>query len=185
MRTLRRSGLQTSSFGYFVTVEDFKTITKRLADRVSLLASHGDYIVIGHSLGGLLLRAALNSLPSDVRLPKYIFLLGSPIKSSRIALALNRNPVFRALTKDCGQLLGSELRMAEIGAVKGVPCVGIAGIKGWSRLGPFGAELNDGLVSLSEVSADWLDEQIKLPVVHTLLPSSQEVAQIILERVAG
>jgi hypothetical protein len=75
--------------------------------------------------------------------------------------------------------------MAEIGAVKGVPIVGIAGIKGWSwRQGPFGVEHNDGLVSLSEVSADWLDEQVKIPVVHTLLPSSQQVAQIILERVA-
>ncbi len=75
--------------------------------------------------------------------------------------------------------------MAEIGTVKGVPIVGIAGIKGWSRLGPFGAELNDGVVSISEVSADWLDEQIEIPVVHTLLPSSQQVAQIIIERVAG
>lgn len=183
MRALRRSGLQTSSFGYVVASEDFRTITERLATRISRLAEQGDYVVIGHSLGGLLLRAALNTLPPGVRLPKYIFLLGSPVRSSRIAVTLNRNPVFRALTRDCGQLLGSEQRMAEIGTVRAVPIVGIAGIKGWSwKHGPFGAELNDGVVSLSEVSAEWLTEQVTLPVVHTLLPASKQVIKVILKR---
>lgn len=185
MRALRRSGLQTSSFGYVVAVEDFRIITERLAARISRLAEQGDYVVIGHSLGGLLLRAALNSLPPGVRLPKCIFLLGSPVRSSRIAESLHRNPVFRALTRDCGQLLGSEQLMTEIGTVKNVPIVGIAGIKGWAwKQGPFGLEANDGVVALSEVSAEWLTEQVTLPVVHTLLPASKQVIKVILERLA-
>jgi hypothetical protein len=73
--------------------------------------------------------------------------------------------------------------MAEIGNGKAVPIIGIAGIKGWSwKQGPFGSEANDGVVALSEVSAEWLTEQVTLPVVHTLLPASKQVINVILER---
>ena len=48
---------------------------------------------------------------------------------------------------------------------------------------PFGQEPNDGVVAVSEVTAAWIDERIRVPVVHTLLPASQQVAQILLDRI--
>jgi hypothetical protein len=181
---LKRGGLKTSTFGYIVSVEDFPAIKRRLAARIARMAARGEYVVIGHSLGGVLLRAAVNSLPPGTRLPRHTFLLGSPIRPSRLAQRLGRNPVYRMLTRDCGQLLGSLQRMSEIGSIA-APVTGIVGVRRapWGR-SPFGDESNDGVVSLTEVSAEWIREQVEVPTIHTLLPSSRRVAEIILERLA-
>ena len=182
---LRRAGLKTSTFGYAVTFEDFARIRKRLTPRLLALAAQGDYILIGHSLGGVLLRAVVNSLPPGIKQPRRMFLLGVPIRPARLAQTLARNPIYRAIARDCGQLLGSPVRMSEVGP-SSVPTTVIAGVRGpTGRRSPFGSEPNDGLVSLSEASAEWLTDQVQLPIIHTILPSSRRVAEVILKRLAG
>ncbi|MFZ2652659.1 MAG: alpha/beta fold hydrolase [Burkholderiaceae bacterium] len=181
---LRRAGLKPRSFGYLVSLEDFAAIERRLAAKIARLASREDYVLIGHSLGGVLIRAAVNSLPDATRRPRHIFLLGSPHRASRLAQRLGRNPVYRLLTRDCGQLLGSTQRMAAVGAV-GVPTTSIAGVAGPQRyFTAFPGEPNDGVVSLSEVSAHWIGDQVQVPLIHTVLPMSTSVALTILERLA-
>lgn len=56
--------------------------------------------------------------------------------------------------------------------------VGIKGING--KYSPFLDELNDGVVAVSEVAADWVGQEIRVPVVHTFLPSSALVARTLL-----
>lgn len=132
-----------------------------------------------------MLRAALNSLPPGTALPRHVYLLGSPVLPSRIATSLQRNWLFRMLTRDCGQLLGSVERMNAI-RPPAVPVTGIVGTRGIANLfGIFGDEVNDGLVSVSEVSAPWLTRCVEVPVFHTLLPSSARVGDIILHDMAG
>ena len=184
LRRLRRAGLKTATFGYSVIFENFDALVARLRTRITRIAGTDDYIVIGHSLGGVLLRAALNSLPPGTALPRHVYLLGSPIQASRIAARLQNNKLFRIFTGDCGQLLGSKDRMNAIGP-PAVPVTGIVGTRGISnRFGIFGDEVNDGLVSVSEVSAPWLTHCVQVPVFHTLLPSSARVANIILQDMA-
>ena len=185
LQQLKHAGFTTSHFGYTVLLEDFAGIRGRLIARISTLAASGDdYVLIGHSLGGILLRAAVNDLPAGTPGPHHVFLLGSPLRPARLAQRLAAQPIYRALTRDCGQLLGSAERMAAVGPLS-VPTTAIAGIRGlpWKR-GPFGADANDGVVSLAEVSAEWLGELVRLRTVHTLLPSSRRVGEIILDRVA-
>ncbi|MDP9139703.1 MAG: alpha/beta hydrolase, partial [Pseudomonadota bacterium] len=168
-----------------VSIENFTKIRTRLLVAITALAERGDYVLIGHSLGGVLIRAALQRLPKHVRQPRHVFLLGSPVMPSRLAQTLGGNLVFRAMTGDCGQLLRSPLRMAEIVATT-VPTTAIIGIRGLTgKRTPFGDEMNDGVVSLSEVSADWLTDQVQLPVIHTFLPSSSQVADVVLQRLAS
>lgn len=179
---LKRAGLTTRTFGYAVSVEDFAAIRRRLVVRIIALAAREDYVLVGHSLGGVLVRAAVNALPAHARKPRHVFLLGSPQQPARLAQGLRANPLYRALTRDCGQLLGSKERMAAVGAVS-VPTTSIAGVGGSSRrFTAFPGELNDGVVSLAEVSAAWITDKIQLQTIHTLLPMSQGVAQLILER---
>ena len=180
---LRSHGIRTHTLGYAATFQNFVSIRNRLVARIHALSADGDYVLIGHSLGGVLLRAAMATLPPGTRLPRRIFLLGSPIQPSRMAQKLHRNWLFRALAGDCGQLLASHTRMAEIGPSI-VPTTSIVGVSGWKgRLNPFQGEPNDGIVSVSEVSAEWITEAIHIPVIHTYLPSKAQVARLILERI--
>lgn len=182
LRRLRGAGLETQTFGYAVTIHGFSAIVERLSARIEKLARQGDYILIGHSLGGVLLRAALAQLHEDVPRPRHLFLLGSPVKPARLARRLRFNPIFRALTGDCGQLLGSRRRMRGI-KVPNVPVTAVTGTRAAPRaLGLFGNEPNDGIVSASETFADWIEGSLEIPVVHTLLPSSLEAADAILRR---
>lgn len=181
LQRLRRHGLATRSFGYSAALADFDSIVQRLAKRLQRIAAEGDYLVVGHSLGGVLLRAAMQQLPPDCRLPLHVYLLGSPVQASRMATRLRGVRLFRWLTGDCGQLLGSPERMQKIAPPR-VAATGIAGVRGIThKRGPFGSEANDGVVSLSEVSAPWLARHLQLPLVHTWLPASAQVADIILQ----
>ena len=181
---LKRAGLATSAFGYAVSREDFDAIRYRLVARIRALAARDDYILIGHSLGGVLLRAAVNSLPDSTRKARRMFLLGSPLQPARLGQRFYDHPLYRMITRDCGQLLGSAARMAEIGAVD-IPTTSIAGTRGpGGKRSVFGGEPNDGVLAVSEVSAPWITDQVHLETIHTLLPSSRDVAAIILERLA-
>jgi pimeloyl-ACP methyl ester carboxylesterase len=179
----KAQGIACFTFGYNVSIQDFSSIVRRLVKTIVRLTARGDYVVIGHSLGGVLLRAALAELPTDTLLPKRLFLLGSPVLPSRLAKQLLGNPLFRAVTRDSGRLLGSAHRMQSIPvpSVSAIAIIGTRGLRG--ALSPFGDEANDGIVAVSETSAAWLDETIRVPVIHTLLPASREVAQLMLQRI--
>jgi len=180
---LRRSGLSTSTLWYSATFESFSTIKGRLVSTISDLAAYGDYVLIGHSLGGVLLRAAIHALPPDIQRPQHLFLLASPIQASHLAQRFSQNPIYRLITGDCGQLLSSAPRMAGIGSVP-VPTTSIVGTRGFRwKPNAFSGELNDGIVSVAEVSANWIDEQVQVHTIHTLLPSSTRVSEIILKRI--
>ena len=177
---LRRAGLKTNTFDYTVSIEDYARIRRRLVLKITALAARGDYVLVGHSLGGVLIRAAVNALPAYIRKPGHVFLLGSPIASPAMAKKFGRNPAYRIFSRDCGRLLASTDRMSAVGALA-IPTTGIAGVSGiYSKRSPFFGELNDGVVSISEVSSAWLTDQIQIPTIHTLLPCSMRVAEIIL-----
>lgn len=183
LRNLKRAGLKTQTFSYHVSLETFDAIQARLAKHVSDIAQRGKYILVGHSLGGVLIRAAVNSLEESIPKPHHVFLLGSPIQPARLAQKLKSTIVFRAITRDCGDLLASETRMKSIGSLN-QPVTSVIGVKGLPmNCSPFQGEENDGVVSVSEVSADWLTDVIRVPIIHTLLPSSRYVAQLMLDRI--
>lgn len=185
LRRLRAAGVKTSSFGYIPALQDFEQISTRLASRVSELARRGDYVLIGHSLGGVLLRSALASLPAETRQPTRVFLLGSPIRPARLARLLRNNPLYRLLTGDCGQLLASDTRMESI-APASAPSTGVFGVRGIRpTLQFFGDEANDGVVSVSEAHAEWMNETIDVPVMHSFLPGDRRVTEHIRARIDG
>jgi pimeloyl-ACP methyl ester carboxylesterase len=182
LRRLRQLGFTTQTFAYVAAIEDFNSIVARLRTRIEKLAQRGPYVVIGHSLGGVLLRAAINALGDATPQPTHLYLLGSPILASRIATKLKGNPVFRLVTGDSGQLLASSDRMQTI-SMAAVPTTCIAGTRGITHVrSPFGEEVNDGVVSISEVSAGGEATEVRVPVMHTLLPSSSMVANIIVQQ---
>lgn len=184
LRLLRRAGLDTQTLGYCTALEDFDRIATRLTSRIVRLAHRGDYILIGHSLGGVLLRAALAGLPEGVQPPKHVFLIGSPVHPARLARLLRRNPLYRLLTGDCGQLLASGERMRRIAPVASPVTAVFGDHPVFLTRRFFCEEANDGVVSLSETRADWLLDAVSVPVMHSFLPASRHVAEVILNRLA-
>lgn len=184
LRQLRKAGFTTAVFGYMAALEPFDAIVQRLSSRIEQLAEEGTYVVAGHSLGGVLLRAALARLPADVAQPEHVFLIGSPISASRLAVKLKSRLIFKLLAGDCGQMLASPERMAAVPALQ-LPCTAIVGVAGpTGRLSPFGVEPNDGVVSNSETNARWLGDWVELPHLHTFLPASTGVARVIVRQCA-
>jgi len=184
LRRLKRRGIAVATFGYVTARPDFEAIRQRLQARIERLAQQGDYAFAGHSLGGVLLRAALANLPPEVAPPKRLFLIATPVHASRLARKFQHRLAYRMLTGDCGRLLASDARMAAL-PLPCVPTTAIIGTRGlpW-KPDPFLGEPNDGVVAVSEVCAGWLADQVRIPAVHTLIPASRAVADIILRRLS-
>jgi pimeloyl-ACP methyl ester carboxylesterase len=179
---LRAAGLRPERFGYLAALEPFDRIVTRLAARCAASAD-APWAAVGHSLGGLLLRAAVARLPARRR-PQRLVLLGTPHRVPRLARRLHRSRAYRLIHGDCGQLLADPGRMASI-PLPGVPLTVLAGTRGpRGRWSPFGDEANDGIVSVSEVGLPGLDP-IEVPVLHTFLPQDARVARLVLAGLDG
>jgi len=177
-RALRAEGCQPELFGYVAARESFESIAARLAARLE--RADGAWCAVGHSLGGLLLRAAISTLPSERRASRLVQ-LGTPNVSPRLARRLHRTLPYRVLHGDSGRLLADPERMARL-PWPGVPVTVVAGTAGpRGRFSPFGGDPNDGLVAVEETT--WPGaERVELPVRHTFMMNDREVRRVVLRR---
>ncbi len=183
--TLRRAGHSTSSFSYFAFAEPYDHIRERLVGRLQSLAAHSDEPValIGHSLGGLLLRHALCDVPS---LPVHrLIMLGTPNRAPRRAQRVMSWLPFQVFARSSGALLANPQQLATIPGPK-VPYTIVAGTGGYRWLSkPFGAEPHDGIVAVSETRIDDTDEPVRLDVSHTFMMNDRRLQRFVLALLAG
>jgi hypothetical protein len=108
-------------------------------------------------------------------------MLGTPNQPPRLALHAWRLPPFRWFTGQCGLNLTSQTFFASLPGVES-PYTIIAGTKGlrgqWS---PFGDELNDGIVALSETRLSHQDKIVQLPVEHTFMMNDSSVHKTVAQ----
>ena len=138
-RDLRRAGHRTELVAYSGALESFPRIIARVRHRLGMAAARGaPYAVVGHSLGGLIVRAALDPWPADRPLPRHVVMLGTPSRVPRLARRLHRGWPYRLVNGVCGQLLAEPVFFARLPR-PAVPTTVIAGTKSWPRaLSPFG-----------------------------------------------
>ena len=87
------------------------------------------------------------------------------------------------IQNDSGQLLRQPNQMRQLPPLPKATTL-IAGTRGpQGRRGPFGVAENDGLVSVSEVRLEGAPEPIRVPVLHTFMPTSRAVFEIIRARI--
>jgi hypothetical protein len=181
-KRLRASGIDVGLFGYSTFVP-FNTSLNRLVKRVAKLGEDEPFIMVGHSLGCILIRAALPRLGS--RQPAGCFLLAPPNIVPRAARFFATNPLYRFYTGDSGQLLLDDAFMAALPIPEGIVRVyaGTAGYRGkWS---PFHEEANDGVLSVSETMLSNEHEPVLVPTLHTFIMNSEAVANDIASTVAA
>lgn len=177
---LRRAGHRTRFFGYSPTLESLDRIVRRLADQLHSLARAGRPVgLVGHSLGGLLLRLALPPVP-ELRVHRLV-MLGTPNRSASLARIASRVPPFRWLTRGCGRFLADPTTIPGLPAPT-MPYTLVAGTAGpRGRWSPFGVEPNDGVVTVSEVPVTPDDHPILVPALHTWVmdhPAAREAVAV-------
>ncbi|MGH7669361.1 MAG: esterase/lipase family protein [Gemmatimonadaceae bacterium] len=182
-RDLRRAGHSVSSLGYVAAVERFATVCARVRERLERIAESGEpYAMVGHSLGGLVLRIALGTQPGLNPAPRMLVLVGTPNRMPRRATRVRRLWPYRVLGGEAGQLLADPAFFTGLPTVS-VPYCTIAGTAGrrgrWSR---FGEELNDGTVSVGETRVSAGDSPMLLRVRHTFMLMNREVRTAVVER---
>lgn len=182
---LRKLGYTTSALSYFASFQTLDSIRKRLRHQLEEIAAEGDYAVVGHSLGGVLLREALLSLPLAVHQPKHLFLLGSPIVATRANTFLSTYAMYSLMFGQCGQLVASPERMRAIG-LPAIPTTCVVGTKPFpGRFSLLGKEPNDGIVLESELCLALFSDVVRISATHPLLPSSAHLSGIIHKRLAS
>jgi pimeloyl-ACP methyl ester carboxylesterase len=182
-RAVRRAGAGAQLFGYAAALESVDRIVERLAGRITRMASD-PYIVVGHSLGGVLLRMALARLPEGTCQPALLVLLAAPHQAPRLARRLHRSLPYRLLNGQAGQLLGDEARMAAV-PLPTAPCMVVVGTGGpRARWTSFPDEPNDGIVAVSEALLGCGEEVLSLERGHTFLMNARELHQRLLRAIA-
>jgi hypothetical protein len=178
---LGRHGVEPHLFGYIPAFAQFDASSLRLQRRLEQLGRE-EYVVVGHSLGGLLLRKAVSQLGPETRPPCRLIMLGTPNQSPRLARRVGNWPLYRIISGDAGRLMASPDRLARL-AVPKLPMTVVAGTAGpaW-KWGPLAGLVNDGLVAVSETRLDAGEEFIELPVWHAFMMNHWRVREIILER---
>lgn len=177
LRQLRYAGCRPSNFAYLAALESVDRIVTRLVRSLQVMARRGDYLVIGHSLGGVLLRLALQRLPTGTRLPHQLVLIASPVKSSRLARWGQKNRLVQLFSSECGALLASERRMTQLGPPP-VPTLCVVGTQGLERSrAAFLGQPNDGVLAQYEVLAPWADAVWYISDNHLDLPSNPQLIE--------
>ena len=182
-RFLRRAGHDVERVGYVAAVEPFARIQQRVRARLETIALSGQpYAVIGHSLGGLALRAALSGLDPA---PAHLVMLGTPNRPPRLARRLCRNWVYRVLCGDSGQLLARDDFFEQL-PPPAIPYTIVAGAAGHrGRFSLFGSDTNDWLVAVEETKLQPGDQPTIVPAGHTFMMNHREVQAAIQRILAG
>ena len=177
-RRLDAAGIRTKLFGYVAMVEGFAACRDRLQRVVDQEAADASAILIGHSLGTVLIRAACPQLRGP---PLACFLLAPPSRASRAACAAAPHRLFRLMTGEMGQLLADADFMNALplptAPTTTTVYAGTGGPRGaWS---PFAGEPNDGVLAVTETQLAGAATRL-VPAIHTFIMNSRVVAEDIV-----
>ncbi len=142
--------------------------------RAFIVASAVDKVnLVGHSMGGLVILSML-SRHDDIP-PGRVVLMGTPVKGSQVVKRLEKLPgqklIFGKAAADLLHGFRQPPEGRQTGMIRGTRPVG---------LGRFIArhdEPNDGSVAVSETRMEGLHDSIELPVAHSEILLSPEVAE--------
>lgn len=182
-RRLRAEGLAARQFAYVTVAESYERIVTRLVSQLTVMAGTGPYAVVGYSLGGVLLRAALDLV--DGPQPVHFVMIGTPNRAPLLARRLAGFAPFRWAVGEGGSKLAQEEFFREL-PVPRCPYTIVAGTRGpTGRLSPFVAAPNDGIVAVEETRVRDDDPVLEVPVTHAFLPHARAVQAIVAGRIIG
>ncbi|MDX8431672.1 MAG: alpha/beta hydrolase [Candidatus Algichlamydia australiensis] len=180
-RALQKNGYNLYHFDYLSrsqsieeSTEDFVTFLREISKQ------HPDSQInfVTHSLGGILLRAAVND-PNCPKIAKQgsAILLGPPNRGSRLAKRIAL--ILKLMGRGAGNDLAKNRDFSYLGDFpESMKVTIIAGTFGCNPLIPFP---NDGKVALSETLLDTPHKFFEVSACHSMMMSNSKVITTILE----
>jgi pimeloyl-ACP methyl ester carboxylesterase len=174
-RIEQAQGFQWRHFPYASTILKMDEIADALHAFVAGLGNPETLHFLGHSLGGLVIMRCLERHPLAV--PGRVVFLGTPSLASKAATEFARYPFGPMMLGEAAlaELINAHPREwlypgRELGIIAGDQPIGLA------RLVVDFDEPNDGAVAVSETRLPGAKAHIVLPVTHTGMLLSQQVA---------
>ena len=178
---LHRRGLRPALFGYSAAFEGYVHCVDRLVRFIDRRSEGAPFLVIGHSLGSVLLRSAL---PRVRAAPRACFFIAPPTRACRIVRAVAPWRLFRLATGEMGQLLADPGFMEAL-PVPACPTRIYAGTGGpVGRWSPFGDEPNDGILAVSETGLAGAMTRT-LDRIHTFMMNDAAIADEVRDTAFG
>lgn len=172
-RRVRALGLAPVLFHYRSLSWNCGEVVERLS---ALLARLPPPVhLVGHSLGGVMVLRLFEHNPQQP--PGRVVLMGAPVAGSRAARRLARRAGGRLLL---GPLAREELLRSGPPHWRGARELGVIAGSGGIGLGRLVADLpepNDGTVAVDETDLDGATDRVVLPVTHTGMLFSAQVAR--------
>jgi pimeloyl-ACP methyl ester carboxylesterase len=173
-RRIARYGYRAKSYSYPSVRLSLTENGERLA-RYCAARSEEKVHFVAHSMGGLVALAAANALPPG-RIARIV-LLAPPFGDSHSGRRVQRLPGGRSILGRCmGQWLSGPrpgtTDGCEIGVIAGTGRIGLGRL-----FAPGLPRPNDGVVSVEETRVPGMRDHIVLPVSHTVMLLSAEVAR--------
>jgi pimeloyl-ACP methyl ester carboxylesterase len=171
-RKIQDAGFRVRRFSYATTAGGLAAHASELGEFANRCAS-GRLHFVGHSLGGLV---TLRMLNDSLQLPAgRVVLLGSPLDGSTIARRSRRVPGADRLLGEIQATLESGYERLpddrETGMIAGCKSIGLGMLVGGT------GGRSDGTVGVRETQKPGLKDHLVLPVTHTGMLYSTEVAR--------
>ncbi len=174
---LRKAGMSPHLFAYSAAFESWDGCRKRLQRFIQRRVANAPFILIGHSLGSVLIRGVL---PRLAHKPEACFLLAPPTKACMAARKFAPRGLYKLITGEMGQLLARADFMDAL-PIPEVPTRVYAGVKGpRGRYSPFGEVCNDGILALHETALPGAS-CVEVQAMHTFIMLNQGVARDIIQ----
>ena len=187
---LTKAGFDVHNIGYPSTEAAPEVLVELVSEAVDACCTQGHHTVhfVGHSLGGLLIRAYLaEQRPTDLG---RVVLIASPNKGSELADVTDSESLNRTLLELAGPT-AQALQTDATGFPAQLPApdypVGvIAGTRGNPVADEWLPQPNDGLVSVASAQLDGMTDFVTFPLTHWRLRSDPRVtAQVVAFLVNG
>jgi pimeloyl-ACP methyl ester carboxylesterase len=181
-RFLGSEGYRTLNLGYPSRRQPIEALVAHIQPQIAAFAPSvsGKLHFVGHSMGGLLIRAYLHRF----RPPNLgrVVMMGTPNQGSEVADFLKDWWTYKKLFGPAGQQLVTGLTTAD--TLFGAIDYELGVIAGNRSIDPISSLIigdpNDGRVSIESTKVAGMADHIVVPVSHPFLPAKKEVHRLVL-----